>query len=343
MQSASAFHMTWKCATLKGVTRTLHNKSCAQQAIVVLPAKVWSAMLRENAIFNLHSEQFLRRTKNQEKHVVIADLLHNEHGLPRELATESSTTFLASYRRCPDNPDVPLTQWRTQMWKDALPVSHKHLALQLYSRWTDYRTRYLAPSADIISMLQTLRHRYLLGIISNGSSAGQWEKIDRLALSRFFDCILVSADLPWAKPDRNIFNAACHYLGVQPEECAMIGDKLETDVQGGVESKMGATIWLPLPKDLQLMHDKTLDDLDEHIRPDFVVENVLDLLSVLPQSTGGSIRQQRPPEARRGSSSFVQKTTRNREASYNRFLPEVPDLCSSSSNSCDSTSSMESN
>ncbi|XP_055618391.1 N-acylneuraminate-9-phosphatase isoform X2 [Toxorhynchites rutilus septentrionalis] len=273
----------------------------------------------------------------------IADLLHNEHGLPRELATESSTTFLASYRRCPDNPDVPLTQWRTQMWKDALPVSHKHLALQLYSRWTDYRTRYLAPSADIISMLQTLRHRYLLGIISNGSSAGQWEKIDRLALSRFFDCILVSADLPWAKPDRNIFNAACHYLGVQPEECAMIGDKLETDVQGGVESKMGATIWLPLPKDLQLMHDKTLDDLDEHIRPDFVVENVLDLLSVLPQSTGGSIRQQRPPEARRGSSSFVQKTTRNREASYNRFLPEVPDLCSSSSNSCDSTSSMESN
>lgn len=270
----------------------------------------------------------------------MADLLQNEHGLPRELANEVSTTFLAAYRRCPDNPDVPLALWRTQLWEDALPSSHKYLAQQLYPRWAEYRVRYLAPSAEIISMLQTLRLQYHLGVITNGPSASQWEKIDRLAMSRLFDCILVSSDLPWAKPDRNIFYAACHYLGVRPEECAMIGDKLETDVQGGIESKLGASIWLPLPKDLCMMHDKSLADMDDHVRPDFIVENVLDLPSVLPQPT--SFRQQRLPEDRRGSSSFVQKTTRNREASYNRFLPDVPDLFSSSSNSCDSNGSMES-
>lgn len=144
---------------------------------------------------------------------------------------EVSTTFLTSYRRCPDNPGIPLSQWRTQLWEDALPSGRKHLAAQLYPRWVEYRTRYLAPSSEVISMLQTLRLQYLLGIVTNGPSASQWEKIDRLALGRYFDCILVSSDLPWAKPDRNIFYAACHYLGVQPEECAMIGDKLETDIQ----------------------------------------------------------------------------------------------------------------
>lgn len=161
----------------------------------------------------------------------IADLLQKEHGLPGEMATEIGTSYLTAFRRCPDNPDVPLAQWRTQLWEDSLPAGHKHLAHQLYARWLEYRTRYLAPGAEVIAMLKSLRRNYLLGIISNGPSAAQWEKIDRLALNRYFDCILISADLPWAKPDRNIFYAGCHYLGVRPDECAMIGDKLETDVQ----------------------------------------------------------------------------------------------------------------
>ncbi|XP_055543094.1 N-acylneuraminate-9-phosphatase [Wyeomyia smithii] len=275
----------------------------------------------------------------------VADLLQTEHGLPGEVAAEIGTTYLNAFRRCPDNTDVPLAQWRTQLWEDALPVGYKHLGHQLYTRWLEYRTRYLAPGAEIIAMLKSLRRTYLLGIISNGPSAAQWEKIDRLGLNRYFDCILISADLPWAKPERNIFYAACHYLGVRPDECAMIGDKLETDVQGGVDSKLGATIWLPLPKDLRLMHDKTMADLEDHIRPDFIVHNLLDLPSVLPGQSETCVRgpQQRPLEERRGSDSFIPKTTRNRAASYNRFLPDVPDLFSCSSNSCDSNGSIESN
>lgn len=112
--------------------------------------------------------------------------------------------------------------------------------------------------------------------------------------------------------------------------------------QGGLESKLAATIWLPLPKDLRLMHDKSLADLDDQIQPDYIVENVLDLPAVLPQTTSFCQQRCRPVVERRGSNSYVPKTTRNREASYNRFLPDVPDLYSSSSNSCDSSSTLES-
>lgn len=276
----------------------------------------------------------------------VAEYLIADHGVPRELATEAATNFLTAYRRCPDNPSVPLAHWRTQLWTDCLPVAWRHLAPQVYSRWVEYRTRYLKPSADILAMLETLRRRYQLGIITNGPSASQWEKVDRLGLSHLFDCILVSSDLPWAKPDRNIFYAACHYLDARPEQCVMIGDKLETDVQGGVESKLGITVWLPLPKDLQLAHDKIdLSELEDHIRPDFIVHNVLDLPSILPdQSTDNQPMEDDEgnwDDWRRGT--FVQKTTRNRAASYNRFLPDVPDLFSSSSNSCDSNGSLDSN
>ena len=50
--------------------------------------------------------------------------------------------------------------------------------------------------------------------------------------NRFFDCILVSGDIPnCEKPDSKIFHAACNYLNVAPQNVMMVGDKLETDIQ----------------------------------------------------------------------------------------------------------------
>lgn len=112
--------------------------------------------------------------------------------------------------------------------------------------------------------------------------------------------------------------------------------------QGGLESRLAATIWLPLPKDLRLMHDKSLADMGGLAHPDYIVESVLDLPSVLPLTTSFCGQRCRPVQERRGSNSYVPKTTRNRQASYNRFLPDVPDLYSSSSNSCDSNGTMDS-
>uniref|UniRef100_A0A182TIF6 Neurochondrin n=1 Tax=Anopheles melas TaxID=34690 RepID=A0A182TIF6_9DIPT len=48
----------------------------------------------------------------------VADLLHREHGFSRELANETTTNYLTAFRRCPDNPDVALAQWRSQLWQD---------------------------------------------------------------------------------------------------------------------------------------------------------------------------------------------------------------------------------
>lgn len=68
-------------------------------------------------------------------------------------------------------------------------------------------------------------------MITNGPSRAQWQKIEKLKLRKYFDCVLVSGDLPWEKPDQHIFLEACKLLSVEPRMCIMVGDKLETDIR----------------------------------------------------------------------------------------------------------------
>lgn len=125
-----------------------------------------------------------------------------------------------------------------------------------------------------MKFLRTLHGRYLLGLITNGPSTAQWEKVNKLNLKQYFDLILVSGDLTWEKPNEKIFLEACDTLGVEPQSCIMIGDKLETDVVGGIISKFGGTVWIPLNEKKRKQNDPV---------PDYIIQNVLDLSSILPQ------------------------------------------------------------
>lgn len=145
---------------------------------------------------------------------------------------------------------------------------------QIYYHWLKLRYEYLALNQDTKKLLRSLRGEYLLGLITNGPSHAQWEKVTKLDLKPFFDLILVSGDLPWEKPNEKIFQEACDILSVEPQHCVMIGDKLETDILGGVMSKFGGTVWVPL-KDKKLMQCDPV--------PDYILRNVLDLPEILPQ------------------------------------------------------------
>lgn len=83
--------------------------------------------------------------------------------------------------------------------------------------------------------------KFLLALITNGPSNAQWEKINKLHVSQYFDCMLVSSDLPWEKPNPQIFYAACNFLGVAPLQCAMFGDKLESDIKVSINWRKNLT------------------------------------------------------------------------------------------------------
>lgn len=150
-----------------------------------------------------------------------------------DVAKQITSKYLESFRRCPDNVEISLDVWRQHLWSQALTNKHKHLSHEIYQMWLDLRYKNLELKPESVSLLQYLRQGHYLAIITNGTSNAQWEKIRRLNLSELFDCIVVSGDMKWEKPDENIFFAACDYLDVKPSDCVMVGDKLETDIEVG--------------------------------------------------------------------------------------------------------------
>ena len=97
----------------------------------------------------------------------------------------------------------------------------------------DTELAYLKPEPDVVPTLIALRDRgYELGIISNGRSIKQWEKLIRLRLHHLFHTVVISEDVGAEKPDTKIFHAALKQLNVKPEQAIYVGDRPETDVLG---------------------------------------------------------------------------------------------------------------
>lgn len=101
----------------------------------------------------------------------------------------------------------------------------------------------LRPFAKTNEILIYLKSKgYRLGIISNGITLKQWEKLIRLNLYPFFDEVITSEEVGYDKPDSQIFNEALKRMDGKPDKCIMIGNKLREDVMGAVNVGMSAIL-----------------------------------------------------------------------------------------------------
>lgn len=82
-----------------------------------------------------------------------------------------------------------------------------------------------------------------LGIISNGNSLLQREKLQNTGIVDRFDVVVMSGDVGHAKPSQAIFHAACAGAGEAPENCVYIGDDFAVDAIGSRQAGMHG-IWL---------------------------------------------------------------------------------------------------
>ena len=83
-----------------------------------------------------------------------------------------------------------------------------------------------------ISLLESLKNRYRLHIISNGFSELQFIKMKRAGLSGYFDQVVLSDKVGVNKPFPYIFEYALDKANAKKDESLMIGDSLETDIKG---------------------------------------------------------------------------------------------------------------
>lgn len=95
---------------------------------------------------------------------------------------------------------------------------------------------------DVAECLRAL-DGFSLGIISNGDSTQQRQKLTTLAIDAHFDHVLISGDIGVAKPDARIFHAACEQAGRHPHDCLYVGDNPEVDARGAAKAGL-ASVWL---------------------------------------------------------------------------------------------------
>ena len=83
---------------------------------------------------------------------------------------------------------------------------------------------------------------YHLGVISNGITIKQWEKLIRLGLHHFFDEIITSEEAGTEKPDERIFQQALDRMGCKAGNSIMIGNKFSEDILGAINIGMDAIL-----------------------------------------------------------------------------------------------------
>ena len=123
----------------------------------------------------------------------------------------------------------------------------------------------LARILDIISADPSIK----IGILTAGESKHQWNKVDMLGLSRWFDRenIIVSGDTPYMKPDIELFRMFEKKFGLKPDDLWMIGDSYKHDIKGALDAGWHA-LWInrrflgpqEITPDITVESDKELNE-----------------------------------------------------------------------------------
>lgn len=93
--------------------------------------------------------------------------------------------------------------------------------------------KHVTPFKGSFKLLKNLREiGYKLGIVSNGGSLIQQNKIDQLNLQSYVDLILISEEVCCEKPEPIIFEKALNDLGVEAKETIFVGDNPINDIMG---------------------------------------------------------------------------------------------------------------
>lgn len=119
------------------------------------------------------------------------------------------------------------------------------------------------------------QYGYRLGIISNTTiDLRPWLKKDRVV--PYLDCMLHSYEFGRAKPDVSIFHQACAELGLEPRQCAYVGNDYRIDIIGAHSAGL-----IPI-----LIHDgKNLPEIPENTPFQFnVINSLTEIINLLPLS-----------------------------------------------------------
>ena len=101
-----------------------------------------------------------------------------------------------------------------------------------------------------IELLEYLRPKYNMYILSNGFKELQSHKMRTAGIDKYFDALILSEDIGVNKPNRELYEYALEKTGSKLEESIMIGDMFETDIVGAANIGMKQIYFNPKKKEI---------------------------------------------------------------------------------------------
>ncbi|MDR7129439.1 putative hydrolase of the HAD superfamily [Algoriphagus sp. 4150] len=114
-----------------------------------------------------------------------------------------------------------------------------------------------------IEILEYLKPKYKLNVITNGFDESQAKKMNSSGLSDYFELVVTSETTGYKKPDPKIFQYALEQAGARKENSLMIGDSPVSDIQGAQGAGIDQVFFNPLGKSIHLKPTYTISHLKE--------------------------------------------------------------------------------
>lgn len=137
-----------------------------------------------------------------------------------------------------------LQHQRFNHWANKIGISSQELNRTFLMVMADICT----PLEGAVSLLNTLKGRVKLGIITNGFTELQQIRLERTGLRNHFDVLVISEEVGLAKPHRGIFDHALSLMDDSArDQILMVGDNPDSDILGGLNAGFD-TCWLNVEK-----------------------------------------------------------------------------------------------
>ena len=98
---------------------------------------------------------------------------------------------------------------------------------------------------DTFEVLDYLKGRYQMHIITNGFDDIQDTKLNSSNLRGYFDKVFTSEAVGFKKPSKEMFEKAVNLIGTTKKSCVMIGDNIETDIKGAINASLDVIFFNP--------------------------------------------------------------------------------------------------
>lgn len=155
-----------------------------------------------------------------------------------------------------------------KMALDNLGYLDEESAIEMANEYSKLQNELISLFPNSIETLNMLKENGIrMALITNGSKAKQWEKINRFCLSNYFEMCFIEEEIGFGKPDVRVFQVALSKMELNAEDTWMVGDNLIWDIEA--PQKLGIySIWNDyrkegLPKDSIIIPDRIIHSISE--------------------------------------------------------------------------------